>query len=165
MTKQDYEEIRTIIHSEMNLLRTELKGEMATKEDIANMATKEDIANMATKEDIAEIREEMNEMKEDISETIEEMKGDIHNLRKDVTRMETYMHRKFTMIETDLIPKVNTLFEMADRYVTHDECRNERGIISKDLNCITPMMSVVQSHSETLENHDERIKHIESLAF
>ena len=143
----------------MNMLRTELKGEMATKEDIANMATKEDIA---------EIKEEMCEMKGDISgikEEMNEMKGDIHSLRKDVTRMETYMHRKFTMIETDLMPKVNTLFEMADRYVTHDECQIQRGIISKDLNCISPMMTVVQSHSETLDKHDERIKHIESLAF
>lgn len=89
---------------------TSLRGEMATKEDLAAMATKEDLASMATKEDLSTLREEMA-----TKEDLQQAKGDMMAL------MEAYFEPKFglladqiKLVQEKLIP-VEALEETEDR--------------------------------------------------
>ena len=62
----------------------EMKGNMATKDDIANMATKDDIANMATKDDIVNMA-----TKDDIANMA--TKDDIIKINHSLVRLEQKM--------------------------------------------------------------------------
>lgn len=66
----------------------DIKGNMATKDDIVNMATKDDIANMATKDDIASLRKDMNLLGDELHKEIESVYVEVKELRNDLSTME-----------------------------------------------------------------------------
>ena len=72
--------------------------------------------------------------------------------------MENYMHDKFAVIENDLIPKVNTLYETTDLYVKRIEYRKQIAEIENKLDYVDPLVEIVQFHGEKLEQHETIIK-------
>ena len=72
--------------------------------------------------------------------------------------IENYMHDKFAVIENDLIPKVNTLYETTDLYVKRIECRKQIAEIENKLDYVEPLVEIVQFHGEKLEQHETIIK-------
>ncbi len=72
--------------------------------------------------------------------------------------LETYMHRKFAMIENEVIPKINALYETTDLYVRRIECRKKNNDIEERLDYIEPLVVITQSHSEKLARHEMILK-------
>ncbi len=72
--------------------------------------------------------------------------------------IENYMHDKFAVIENDLIPKVNTLYETTDLYVKRIEYRKQIAEIENKLDYVDPLVEIVQFHGEKLEQHETIIK-------
>lgn len=91
---------------------------------------------------------------------LEQRMDDMEN-RQD--SMESYMHRKFALIENDLIPKVNALYEAADLYVKQMDCRKRNEEVESKLDYIAPLVEITQSNSRKLERYDTILKELAAV--
>lgn len=118
---------------------------------------------MLTKEDLACIKELMGEQMSDMKQhmvTKEDfcrLENRFDGLEHEVHELRDYTHKKFILIEHEVIPKISALYEMTDSYVRQAECRKRREKADEKLDCIAPLKAVVKSHSEQLIKHDEVI--------
>ncbi len=125
---------------------------------------------MLTKEDLACIKELMNEQMSDMKQHMvtkedfcrlenrfDGLENRFGGLEHEVHELRDYTHKKFILIENEVIPKISSLYEMTDSYVRQAECRKQREKADEKLDCITPLKAVVKSHSEQLIKHDEML--------
>ena len=128
------------------------------------------------KDEVKGLKGEVNELKDrvdgmegqisglkgEIAEVKKEMvtKAEFHEVRRDVHEWREYSHNKFIMIENEVIPKISALYEMTDFYVKQMECRKYREQADKKMECVTPLKTVVQVHSEQLVKHDDMLERL-----
>ena len=112
----------------------------------ANFATKDDLKNFATKDDIARLESRMDRLEE----------------RMD--RLENYVHEKFLLIENEMMPKIDAMYEALTTRVSHGECNERMESIEGKADAITPLLVAVKKNTAKLAEHEERIKKLESPA-
>lgn len=112
----------------------------ATKDDMKNFATKDDLKNFATKDDIA-------------------------RLDNRIDGIEKYMHDKFLLMENDMMPKIDAMYEALTTRVSHEECDKRMKGIEEKTDAIDPIMLTVENHSAKIFEHEERLEKLEALAF
>ena len=112
----------------------------------ANFATKDDLKNFATKDDIACLESRMDRLEE----------------RMD--RLENYVHEKFLLIENEMMPKIDAMYEALTTRVSHGECNERMESIEGKADAITPLLVAVKKNTAKLAEHEERIKKLESPA-
>ena len=93
-----------------------------------------------------------------IEQRMDGMEYRMDGIEQQQNNIENYMHDKFAVIENDLIPKVNTLYETTDLYVKRIECRKQIAEIENKLDYVEPLVEIVQFHGEKLEQHETIIK-------
>lgn len=100
----------------------------------------------------------MEQRMDGIEQRMDGMEHRMGGIEQQQNNIENYMHDKFAVIENDLIPKVNTLYETTDLYVKRIECRKQIAEIENKLDYVEPLVEIVQFHGEKLEQHETIIK-------
>lgn len=126
----------------------------------ANFATKDDLKNFATKDDIARLESRMDRLEERMDHFEERM--DCFEERMD--SLENYVHEKFLLIENEMMPKINAMYEALTTRVSHGECNERMESIEGKADAITPLLVAVKKNTAKLAEHEERIKKLESPA-
>lgn len=119
----------------------------------ANFATKDDLKNFATKDDIARLESRMDRLEERMDRLEERM-----------DRLENYVHEKFLLIENEMMPKIDAMYEALTTRVSHGECNERMESIEGKADAITPLLVAVKKNTAKLAEHEERIKKLESPA-
>lgn len=119
----------------------------------ANFATKDDLKNFATKDDIARLESRMDRLEEHMDRLEERM-----------DRLENYVHEKFLLIENEMMPKIDAMYEALTTRVSHGECNERMESIEGKADAITPLLVAVKKNTAKLAEHEERIKKLESPA-
>ncbi len=125
----------------------------ATKDDLKNFATKDDLKNFATKDDIARLESRMDRLEERMD-----------RLEECMDRLENYVHEKFLLIENEMMPKIDAMYEALTTRVSHGECNERMESIEGKADAITPLLVAVKKNTAKLAEHEERIKKLESPA-
>lgn len=125
---------------------------------------------MLTKKDLEGIKELIDEQMSDMKEHMvtkedfcrlenrfDGLESRFDGLEQEVHELSDYTHKKFILIENEVIPKISALYEMTDSCIKQTECRKRREKIDEKLDCIAPLKAVVKSHSEQLVKHDEML--------
>lgn len=150
LTKEDLTNIKELMNEQISGVKGEIsgiKGQISgMQEEMANV--KEEISSM--KGDITGIRETMVTKKE-----FNCLESRIDGLEHEVYKLRDYSHRKFVLIENEVVPKITALYEMSDSYVKQAECLKSREKANAKLDCLDPLKVVVKSHSEQLAKHNE----------
>lgn len=132
---------------------------MLTKEDLT--AIKEIVderiskveERMSTKKDLADVQERMDAR-------MDEMEEKMTDMRKDISELRDSSHKKFILIENEVIPKISALYETTDLYVKEMECWKRREKADEKMDSIEPLKVMVKSHSDRLAKHDEMLEKI-----
>lgn len=111
-----------------------------------NFVTKEDLKNLATKDDIARLEDRMDKLEDRID------------------RLEGYVHEEFLLIENEMMPKINAMYEALTTRVSHVECNDRMEVIEGKTDAITPLLITVKKNTTKLREHEERIKSLEAPA-
>lgn len=119
----------------------------------ANFATKDDLKNFATKDDIARLESRMDRLEERMD-----------CLEERMDRLENYVHEKFLIIENEMMPKIDAMYEALTTRVSHGECNERMESIEGKADAITPLLVAVKKNTAKLAEHEERIKKLESPA-
>lgn len=123
-----------------------------------HMVTKEDFCRLENRFDGLESRFDRLESQFDgLENRFDGLENRFDGLEHEVHELRDYTHKKFILIEHEVIPKISALYEMTDSYVRQAECRKRREKADEKLDCIAPLKAVVKSHSEQLIKHDEVI--------
>ena len=126
----------------------------------ANFATKDDLKNFATKDDIARLESRMDCLEEHMDRLEERM----DRLEERMDRLENYVHEKFLLIENEMMPKIDAMYEALTTRVSHGECNERMESIEGKADAITPLLVAVKKNTAKLAEHEERIKKLESPA-
>ena len=126
----------------------------------ANFATKDDLKNFATKDDIARLESRMDRLEERMDRLEERM----DRLEERMDRLENYVHEKFLLIENEMMPKIDAMYEALTTRVSHGECNERMESIEGKADAITPLLVAVKKNTAKLAEHEERIKKLESPA-
>lgn len=88
------------------IVEESVKGAMLTKEDLQNI-----------KDLFEEQNHHIDRLEQKMNSGFQRLDNRMDGMEQRQNNMENYMHDKFAVIENDLIPKVNTLYETTDLYV------------------------------------------------
>ena len=133
----------------------------------ANFATKDDLKNFATKDDIARLESRMDCLEEHmdrIEEHMDRLEERMDRLEERMDRLENYVHEKFLLIENEMMPKIDAMYEALTTRVSHGECNERMESIEGKADAITPLLVAVKKNTAKLAEHEERIKKLESPA-
>lgn len=67
-------------------------------------------------------------------------------LQQEMHELRDYSHKKFVLIENEVVPKISALYEMSDSYVKQAD---------KNLDGFESLEVIVKIHSEQIAKHDE----------
>lgn len=67
-------------------------------------------------------------------------------LQQEMHELRDYSHKKFVLIENEVVPKISALYEMSDSYVKQAD---------KKLDGFESLEVIVKIHSEQIAKHDE----------
>lgn len=126
------------------------------------MLTQEDLQNI--KDLFEDQNHHIERLEQKMNSGFQRLDNRMDGLEQRQNDMENYMHDKFAVIENDLIPKVNALYETTDLYVKRMEYRKQIAEIENKLDYVDPLVETVQSHSEKLEQHETIIKKLVETA-
>lgn len=133
----------------------------------ANFATKDDLKNFATKDDIARLESRLDcfeERMDRLEERMDHFEERMERLEERMDRLENYVHEKFLLIENEMMPKINAMYEALTTRVSHGECNERMESIEGKADAITPLLVAVKKNTAKLAEHEERIKKLESPA-
>ena len=137
---------------------------MLTKEDLANIKGLMDDQVSGIKGEITGLKGEMAGMKEEITEIkanmvtkkeFKDLENRVDDLQQEMHELRDYSHKKFVLIENEVVPKISALYEMSDSYVRKTECSRQREQADKKFNSIESLEVIAKIHSEQLAKHDE----------
>ncbi len=156
-TKDDLKNFATKDDLKNFATKDDLKN-FATKDDLKNFATKDDLKNFATKDDLKNFA-----TKDDLKNFA--TKDDLKNFatKDDFKSLETKMHDYFLLIENNVVPKIDAMYDALCTRVTHEECDKRMGKVEEKATVIDPLMVTVGKHSEKLLEHEERLEKLEAL--
>ncbi len=126
------------------------------------MLTQEDLQNI--KDLFEDQNHHIERLEQKMNSGFQRLDNRMDGLEQRQNDMENYMHDKFAVIENDLIPKVNALYETTDLYVKRMEYRKQIAEIENKLDYVAPLVETVQSHGEKLEQHETIIKKLVETA-
>ena len=132
-----------------------------------NFVTKEDLKNLATKDDIARLEERMDRLEERmdrLEDRMDKLEDHMDKLEDRIDRLEGYVHEEFLLIENEMMPKINAMYEALTTRVSHVECNDRMEVIEGKTDAITPLLITVKKNTTKLREHEERIKSLEALA-
>lgn len=123
------------------------------------MLTNEDLQNirLIVVGAVAGLEERMDRLEERIDRLEERM----DRLEERVDSNESYMHKKFALIENDVIPKLNALAESMDLYVTKEEFRKRMDYVDHRLEHLELIEHTVARHSMQLERHERLLRKVQ----
>lgn len=136
------------------------EADFATKDDLKNLVTRDDLKNLATKDDIIRIEARMEQMEV----RIEQLEARMEQMEARMEQIEKYVHEKFLLIENEMVPKINAMYEALTTRVSHEECNERMGLIEGRADAITPLLLTVKKNTSLLEEHEGRIRKLESPA-
>ena len=162
------------------------EANFATKDDLKNFATKDDIARLESRMDRLEERmdrleehmdrleehmdrleERMDRLEEHmdrLEEHMDRLEERMDRLEERMDRLENYVHEKFLLIENEMMPKIDAMYEALTTRVSHGECNERMESIEGKADAITPLLVAVKKNTAKLAEHEERIKKLESPA-
>ena len=158
MTQEDrmeWKQMFSEIFKEANFATKDDLKNFATKDDLKNFATKDDLKNFATKDDLKNFA-----TKDDIAR----LESRMDRLEERMDRLENYVHEKFLLIENEMMPKIDAMYEALTTRVSHGECNERMESIEGKADAITPLLVAVKKNTAKLAEHEERIKKLESPA-
>ena len=141
------------------------EANFATKDDLKNFATKDDIARLESRMDRLEERmDRLEEHMDRLEEHMDRLEERMDRLEERMDRLENYVHEKFLLIENEMMPKIDAMYEALTTRVSHGECNERMESIEGKADAITPLLVAVKKNTAKLAEHEERIKKLESPA-
>ena len=141
------------------------EANFATKDDLKNFATKDDIARLESRMDcLEEHMDRLEEHMDRLEEHMDRLEERMDRLEERMDRLENYVHEKFLLIENEMMPKIDAMYEALTTRVSHGECNERMESIEGKADAITPLLVAVKKNTAKLAEHEERIKKLESPA-
>ena len=131
----------------------------------ANFATKDDIARLESRMDcLEEHMDRLEEHMDRLEEHMDRLEERMDRLEERMDRLENYVHEKFLLIENEMMPKIDAMYEALTTRVSHGECNERMESIEGKADAITPLLVAVKKNTAKLAEHEERINKLESPA-
>ena len=143
------------------------EANFATKDDLKNFATKDDIARLESRMDcLEEHMDRLEEHMDRLEEHMDRLEERMDRLEERMDRLENYVHEKFLLIENEMMPKIDAMYEALTTRVSHGECNERMESIEGKADAITPLLVAVKKNTAKLAEHEERRSgHVSMPAF
>ncbi len=185
LTKEDLANIRGLMKDEMSGMKTQMldmnreiitiKGEVTElKDEVSGIkgevtGLKDEVSGIkgeviGLKDEVTGLKDEVTRLKGEVADikinmvTKKEFKvleNRVDDLQQDIHELRDYSHKKFVLIENEVVPKISALFEMSDSYVKQEKCFKRREQVDKKLNSLESLEVIAKIHGEQIGKHDE----------
>ncbi len=99
-----------------------------------------------------------------LEDHMDKLEDHMDKLEDRIDRLEGYVHEEFLLIENEMMPKINAMYEALTTRVSHVECNDRMEVIEGKTDAITPLLITVKKNTTKLREHEERIKSLEAPA-